>query len=155
LRTPERYQPLLEEALTRAGVPYWFTKGSTRPDPAGRAFLALLLCALENYPATRFAEYLSLGQAPAVDQPLVQTVSAASWLGTEDDLLAGKEYAEREAEPQTDPAPATPVAWERLIVDAAVVGGRDRWKRRLGGLANEFRLRLERLPEENEAERAY
>ena len=29
-----------------------------------------------------------------------------------------------------------PRKWERLIIDAAVIGGVDRWRRRLAGLAN-------------------
>ena len=39
----------------------------------------------------------------------------------------------------------TPRRWERLIVDAAVLGGRDRWERRLDGLAAELELRLREL----------
>jgi ATP-dependent helicase/nuclease subunit B len=35
-----------------------------------------------------------------------------------------------------------PRRWERLLVEAAVIGGRDRWRRRLEGLANDLRLRL-------------
>ena len=41
LRDPERYQPFLEEALRRAGIPAHFSRGVVRPDPGGRAFLAL------------------------------------------------------------------------------------------------------------------
>ena len=36
-----------------------------------------------------------------------------------------------------------PASWEKLLVDAAVIGGRDRWRRRLRGLEREFELRLE------------
>jgi ATP-dependent exoDNAse (exonuclease V) beta subunit len=61
LRSPERYQPMVEDALRRAGVPAYFSHGSARPDPGGRAFLALLACASERLSASRFAEYLSLG----------------------------------------------------------------------------------------------
>jgi len=39
LRSPERYQPLVQEAMRRAGIPAYFSRGVTRPDPAGRAFL--------------------------------------------------------------------------------------------------------------------
>ena len=48
LRNPNRYQPLVEEALRRAAVPAYFSRGVLRPDPAGRAFLALLACASKN-----------------------------------------------------------------------------------------------------------
>src|SRR5512138_3056659 len=65
LRAPSQYRPLLEEAFSRAGIPAHFAAGSLRPDPAGRAFLALLGCAAEGLSARRFAEYLSLGEVPA------------------------------------------------------------------------------------------
>src|SRR5882724_2324471 len=67
LRAPEVYGSLLEVALRRAGIPPWFARGTARPDPSGRAFLALLDCALEGLSARRFAEYLSLGQVPPLD----------------------------------------------------------------------------------------
>jgi hypothetical protein len=40
-----------------------------------------------------------------------------------------------------------PRRWEHLLVEAAVIGGRDRWRRRIDGLANELRLRLGELEE--------
>ena len=55
---------------TRAGdrgIPVWFDRGVKRPHPAGRAFLAILGCAIERLSARRFAEYLSLGQVPQLD----------------------------------------------------------------------------------------
>lgn len=64
LRAPQTYFGLIEHALGRAGIPVWFERGTRRPDPAGRAFLALLACADEGLSARRFAEYLSLGQVP-------------------------------------------------------------------------------------------
>src|SRR5690606_27650509 len=67
VRSPERYQGLLEHALARARIPARFDRGTRRPHPAGRAFLALLACAAEGLSARRFAEYLSLGQLPAAD----------------------------------------------------------------------------------------
>ncbi|MBI3683787.1 MAG: PD-(D/E)XK nuclease family protein [Acidobacteria bacterium] len=156
LRNPERYQPLVEEALNRAGVPFYFTRGSVRPDAAGRAFLALLACALENFTATRFAEYLSLGQTPPSEKQRVMAAGAAGFIGAEDDLLSREEFvAEGGEEEQETAAPATPAAWEKLIVDAAVVGGRERWQRRLRGLENELTLRLEKLAEEDEALRSH
>jgi ATP-dependent helicase/nuclease subunit B len=65
-RDAGRLQPLLEEAFTRAGIPIWFSSGCMRPSSAGRALLALLHCAAEGLSASRFLEYLSLGQAPGV-----------------------------------------------------------------------------------------
>src|SRR5438132_1014250 len=35
LRNPDLYQPLLEDAFRRAGVPAFFTQGTRRPNPAG------------------------------------------------------------------------------------------------------------------------
>jgi RecB family exonuclease len=67
VRAPETYWGLLEHALQRAGVKPWFARGTRRPDPSGRAFLALLACASDGLSARRFAEYLSLGQVPPRD----------------------------------------------------------------------------------------
>lgn len=36
-----------------------------------------------------------------------------------------------------------PWRWDRLLVESAVIGGRDRWVRRLAGLERELRLRLD------------
>ena len=44
-----------------------------------------------------------------------------------------------------------PARWERLLVDSAVIGGKDRWARRLQGLANELLLRMEETEPEEEA----
>lgn len=143
LRSPERYQFLVEEALRRAGVPSYFSRGSARPDPAGRAFLALLHCKAENCSATRFAEYLSLGEIPELSN------AAPQWTPPEDDMLplfdAAPAESASEAEP---PAIATPIAWEKLLVDAAVIGGRERWFRRLRGLEQEFKLQMSVEPGE-------
>jgi len=68
LRTPQHYLGLLEHACSRGGVPAYFDRGIRRPDPAGRAFIALLSCAAEGLSAKRFDEYLSLGQVPQVDR---------------------------------------------------------------------------------------
>jgi ATP-dependent helicase/nuclease subunit B len=145
LRSPERYQPLVEEALRRAGIPGYLSRGSARPDPAGRALLALLACAAEGCTASRFAEYLSLGQAAAHK-------SETPWAPPEDEILAGLHAAEpavTEEEDETEGALNTPFAWEKLLVDAAVIGGRERWARRLAGLEAEFRLRLGELDPED------
>ena len=86
LRAPQLYGSLLESALRRAGVPAWFARATSRPDPAGRAFLALLDCALENLSARRFAEYLSLAQVPNLDekgQPQIDP-DATAWVASND-----------------------------------------------------------------------
>jgi ATP-dependent helicase/nuclease subunit B len=169
LRSPERYQPLVEEALRRAGIPAWFSRGVARPNPAGRAFLALLACAGEGCSATRFAEYLSLGQVP----PLDRVPDPEGWAlpPPEDEMLQhlyehdGAAPAP-EAEPEFEEAEGddaavvggtlqSPAAWEHLLVDAAVIGGRERWARRLRGLEAEFRVRLADLGTEEEGRREH
>ena len=67
VRAPESYWGPIEQALERAKVPAWFSRGTRRPDPTGRAFLALLACAADDLSARSFAEYLSLGQVPRRD----------------------------------------------------------------------------------------
>ena len=64
LRSPEEYRANLEEAFGAPVFRLYFARGARRPDPAGRAFFALLRCAAEGLSARRFAEYLSLGQVP-------------------------------------------------------------------------------------------
>src|SRR6185437_13869149 len=41
-----------------------------------------------------------------------------------------------------------PWRWEKLLVESAVIGGRDRWQRRLAGVENELRRRQKELPPE-------
>src|SRR5438094_515385 len=87
LRAPEVYGSLLGVALGRAGIPAWFARGTSRPDPSGRAFLALLDCALEGLSARRFAEYLSLGQVPPLNEAGAPPVDRAMWTAPEDETL--------------------------------------------------------------------
>ena len=165
LRSPERYQPLVEEAVRRASIPAYFSRGVARPDPAGRAFLALLACAGEGCSATRFAEYLSLGQVP----PLDRRPDAAAPLVPDDEILArfyenaGAPAATEAESGEPEDADAavirgtlqTPWAWEKLLVDAAVIGGRERWSRRLRGLEAELRLQLIDLDQKEEGRRQH
>ncbi|MCA9667099.1 MAG: PD-(D/E)XK nuclease family protein [Myxococcales bacterium] len=71
MRKPRPYVELLENALRRVEIPMYPATGVLQPDPAGRAFLLLLECALERLSAARFAEYLSLGQLPAGDDAVI------------------------------------------------------------------------------------
>jgi ATP-dependent helicase/nuclease subunit B len=217
VRQPGAYLPLLEDAFGRARIPAAFARGSIRPDPAGRAFLALLACAAEGLSASRFAEYLSLGQVPQLDAELQPVWREVPWVEPEGDqfvlstlesagerreegartdehdehderavaearaagaraaaLAPGERAplgvtaadpeggedagAERLAEDAASPAPAgtlpVPLHWERLLVDAAVVGGVDRWRRRLDGLARELERRVRELGDEESQRRA-
>lgn len=149
LRNPERYQPFLEDAFRRARIPAFFTRGTSRPDPAGRAFLALLQCAAEKFSASRFAEYLSLAQVPSA------AGETPDWVGPRDEVLA----ADAPDQPPTpDPQPSAvraPWRWEKLLVDAAVIGGLDRWERRLKGLEREFQLQIENARRDDDQRRTH
>ncbi|MFN7922525.1 MAG: PD-(D/E)XK nuclease family protein [Bryobacteraceae bacterium] len=151
LRAPERYQPLLEDALRRAGIPAYFERGTARPDPAGRAFLALLNCAAENCSASRFAEYLSLAQVPALDSRGAPVRTERAMAATQDEVLLAfvSEPAVAEQQEEAGATIAAPFRWERFLVDAAVIGGRDRWERRLHGLEREWELQLRELEDED------
>jgi hypothetical protein len=168
LRSPEEYRSHLEEAFARAGIPAHFARGSIRPDPSGRAFYVLLSCAADGLSARRFAEYLSLAQVPdatADGAPPRPEPRENLWVTPDDDLAAGLGgmAANVEAAPgesSHSDAPASPVIagqvraprrWERLLVEAAVIGGRERWHRRIEGLRNELRKRIEELGDEDEA----
>ncbi len=159
LRDPGAYLGLVEEAMRRARVPAWYTRGTVRPDPAGRAFLALLACAADDLSASRFAEYLSLGQsppAPAAQEPEIEV----PWVEPAGAQLVFKTFVAESTKPAPEepdgdgPVVAgtvrTPRRWEQLLVDAAVVGGRDRWQRRLAGVRAELEERRRALDDLDE-----
>ncbi len=170
LRSPEGYRSYIEEAFNRAGIPAHYARGAVRPDPAGRAFCALLKCAAEGLSARRFAEYLSLGQVPDATSdgaPPEAIPGGERWVSTDSEFaqFPTEDAAEqlRPASPAIDQPDGAPVRegqlraprrWERLLVEAAVIGGRDRWRRRIDGLANDLRLRLSELAEEDETQAA-
>ncbi|MEO8678698.1 MAG: PD-(D/E)XK nuclease family protein, partial [Vicinamibacterales bacterium] len=162
LRAPQTYLGVLEHALDRAGIPAWFNRGTRRPDPAGRALLALLACAGEGLSARRFAEYVSLGQVP-----LTEAGDADVWTPPTDEIVEAVitpiDRAD-DSQPEDEAKAATargetgrdvagtlraPWRWEDLIVEAAVIGGLDRWQRRLEGLANEYERRLREATSED------
>jgi ATP-dependent helicase/nuclease subunit B len=169
LRTPQQYLGLLEHACARASVPVYFDRGTERPDPAGRAFIALLSCAVEGLSAKRFDEYLSLGQVPQVGETRSSDVALP-----DDEALAVSVPRDPSGPPDhpvvADPPDSddeavvagtlrSPWKWEELIVESAVVGGRDRpqgrarWRRRLDGLKADYEYRLREL-ERDEPESA-
>ena len=166
LRSPDEYRPHLVEALRRADVPAHFARGAVEPDPAGRAFAALLACAAEGLSARRFAEYLSLGEVPPVGstgEPPASTPRADRWVAPDEEMVPTAvasaldearaptrdasidEPSESEEGPVSGGRLRAPRRWEQLLVEAAVIGGRDRWSRRLDGLAKEMTLDLEAL----------
>ena len=131
LRAPQTYSGLLEHAFARAGVPAWFERGTRRPDPAGRAFLALLACADESLSARRFAEYLSLAQVPHLWwglAPMARIRCQPPQISTDDAVLA---TLPPDARPE-DPAPIdeAPPPTER---DATIASSPARCARRGAG----------------------
>jgi CRISPR/Cas system-associated exonuclease Cas4 (RecB family) len=205
LRAPEVYSSHLETTFRRAGIPVYFARGTKRPDPSGRAFLALLACKAEGLSAKRFAEYLSFGQVPRLDDGGAPPEAREIWIAPEDEALgpagaialqlslfpeeqAGGPVAHRDSRsripkhiepdppgrmslrttgppgplgvrepslppdsdemPQIEGSLRAPWKWEEYLVEAAVIGGKDRWRRRLGGLEAEIRLKIQTLENE-------
>jgi len=176
VRSPERYAALLEQAFRRVaspaeqstggarGIPAWFDRGTRRPHPAGRAFLAILACACEKLSARRFAEYLSLAQVPQLNdaprefsfvvpddelfaRPIVEEAEQTATELVEQDVKvddAGPDAA------VVDGSLRAPWKWETLIVESAVIGGDpQRWHRRLDGLEREYRVKIQRESKED------
>ncbi|MEW5739527.1 MAG: PD-(D/E)XK nuclease family protein [Myxococcota bacterium] len=148
LRSPSTYRAPLEDAFRRARVPAWFARGVPRPDPSGRALLALLKCREDHLSARAFSEYLSLGQVPKDEQgapPAAAPEEERFVRGEVDESLLPLDEKTPPpppaAEESLDPdAPVTagrlraPRRWELLIIDAAVIGRPERWRKRLEGL---------------------
>ena len=171
LRSPEDYRAPLTEAFARANVPVHFARGAVRPDPAGRAFIALLECAAERLSARKFAEYLSLGQLPDAAPSGVAPEAKprdAQWVAPDPELVptfvpeGANEPGTAPAMNEPAPAPGAPVRdgqlraprrWERLLVEAAVIGGRQRRRRRIDGLRSELRRKVVELGGEDETQR--
>ena len=164
LRSTAEYRPHLEEAFRRAAIPTYFARGTTRPDPAGRALLALLACRADDFSARRFAEYTSLSQVP--DQESVRDAET-NWSPPPSDVLPLGVEPEAPEHSESDPLPVdlenapevagtlrAPWRWERLLVESSVIGGKGRWRKRIKGLENELRLRRQELIEEGEETRA-
>jgi len=168
LRSTQQYVGLLEHALSRGGIPAYFDRGTRRPDPTGRAFLAILSCATENFSAKRFAEYLSLAQVPSLNDSGKTPVGAdhSTWVASRDDVFGVlSERASDDSYETADDDPGSaanatsdqavvagtlraPWKWESLLVESAVIGGSDRWARRLNGLAAEYDLKIRELTSE-------
>ena len=182
IRSPQHYVGVLEHALARAKIPAFFDRGIRRPHPAGRAFLAMLSCAAEDFSAKRFAEYLSLAQVPSLARDTnskpddVWVASTNEVFGVLSERQQDQEQPELDDHPSTmddglstvDSGPSTldsglstmdnpavlagtlraPWKWESLLVESAVIGGSERWSRRLNGLAEQYRLQIRELTED-------
>jgi ATP-dependent helicase/nuclease subunit B len=164
LRSPVQYRAHLEEAFRRAGIPSHFARGVMRPDPAGRAFLALLSCAADGLSATCFAEFLSLGQVPKATEkgaPPEALPAAERAVPIDDELAPSAPYDEPTPEPDVlEDGPVVggtlraPRLWERMLVDVKVIGGLERWKRRLDGLAAQLALEQSEIGDPEDASAA-
>jgi ATP-dependent helicase/nuclease subunit B len=150
LRSPELYVSPLESALRRARVAAFYSPALRRhrPDPRGRAFLALLAVRAEGLSAERFSEYLSFDELPPLEAepPGLKLDDLGDERGDEGARSAPPPADHEppldepsEAEPAREPggsvALRAPHRFERLLVEAAVVGGHERWQRRLEGLS--------------------
>ena len=165
LRSPGEYRAHLEEAFRRAAIPAYFARGTTRPDPAGRALLALLACRAENFSARRFAEYTSLAQVPDPDstrEPDSNWAPPSSEvlpIGVEPEPTSEKDsetepvMIDLESQSEVEGTLRAPWRWERLLVESSVIGGKDRWKKRIEGLEAELRVRRKELVDEGEETR--
>ncbi|HEY0711820.1 MAG TPA: PD-(D/E)XK nuclease family protein, partial [Polyangia bacterium] len=129
-------------------------------DPTGRAFLALLACLDEGLSARKFAEYLSLGESPDATQrgePPPPAPATDRWVPPDEELLPAALASDDEDPTDDQDAPEPDVSigaavlagtlraprrWEQILVDSAVIGGRDRWERRLAGWREELTMRL-------------
>lgn len=172
LRSNEQYRPHLQEAFYRARIPVYFARGTTRPDPAGRALLALLACKSENLSAKRFAEYLSLSQVPDRTE---ESAGGSEWVPPQHDLMPipvttetsiedeSGDTEEKQARAGSSAATDTsdsngsahaPWRWERLLVEAAVIGSRERWENRLLGLKNQIERQRTELDDPDGAQAA-
>jgi RecB family exonuclease len=154
LHAPSRYAPYLEEALARASIPAWFARGTVRPEPGGRALLALLNCAAENCCARRFAEYLSLAQVP--DRACDDDVRPGAFVPPDPEFLPDSRERDFETAftsidptPVVDPGARAPWRWERILVDAAVINRSQRWHTRLRGREEELKARRRELNEDD------
>ncbi|MCB9731649.1 MAG: PD-(D/E)XK nuclease family protein [Deltaproteobacteria bacterium] len=150
LRSPEAYRAPLVEALRRAAIPAFYARGLAAPEPAGRALLALLACAADGLASRHFAEYLSLGEVPRPDASGAPPGADAGADAVPFVPPADAESAPPVAEEPPPPTPEetsgavvdgqlrSPRRWERLLRDAAVIGGLDRWRARLDALEGEL-----------------
>ncbi|RYZ01166.1 MAG: PD-(D/E)XK nuclease family protein [Myxococcales bacterium] len=163
LRSPFHYRTHLVEALRRASIPAHFTRGAVRPEPGGRALLVLLRCAAEGLSAVRFAEYLSLGVAPGAGGDKRERQAPAPVADEATAALLGSEPAGAQPTDANEANEANEAAilqhaqfprrWESLLVNAAVVGGADRWRRRLAGLEQELSRQVSQAEDPRSAQR--
>ena len=173
LRTPQHYLGLLEHACARAGVPAYFDRGIRRPG-SGRPRVHRAAVVRGRGPVGQAIRRIPVARAGAagqsVGEPRVPSHESRATVVPRDELFASTVDDEDEPESPEDIAarsrsrfaiqttrPSSPARcgapwkWEELVVESAVVGGRtradggQRWRRRLDGLAADYRLRIDEL----------
>lgn len=129
LADPGVYAPALREAFDRARIPAFFETGAPPADRAGRAFLTLLDCALDDLSADTFFAFLTLGEH------------------REREDAPGERAEDGNEGPQDtdDPNDAFAILrrQEQLVLEARVIGGLERWQRRLERLAEQLQQQRE------------
>ena len=163
LRTPQTYSPLLETAFRRAGIPAYFAARHPAARP-GRARLpgaarlrrrTALGGALRRVPVLRPGPGADRRRAAArptgMGRPARRGARRRRRAGRRPaarragDALAGDAPPASAGDPAPEGALRAPWKWEALLVDAAVIGGAERWSRRLDGLAHELELQRSEL----------
>lgn len=120
--------------------------------------MTVLLRAGESYRAV-LEEALARAEIPAhfadgVRRPLRAGRALLALLACARDGLSAQAFAEYLSlgalpEREGEAGLVTPRKWERMLVEAAVIGGRDRWARRLAGLARELMAERALLDEDD------
>src|SRR5512132_4306466 len=143
----------------------WHGLGSPRTSIAA---LVVPSCATDNFSAKRFAEYLSFSQVPSLDDSGKAPAGSGDsmWVASCDDVfgvLSERAAGEPDGSDDDDQLATTningdqavvagslraPWKWESLLVESAVIGGSERWTRRLNGLAAEYELKIRQLTSE-------
>ncbi|MDB4989803.1 MAG: ATP-dependent nuclease, subunit [Myxococcaceae bacterium] len=133
------------EAREAVEVARGLVEAAARGVPFDR--MAIVLRAVEGYRGV-VEEALTRAEIPAhfadgVRRPLPEGRAFLALLACARDGLSARAFAEYlslSAMPRGagDEAFATPRQWERMLVEAAVVGGRERWTRRITGLLREL-----------------
>ena len=157
----EPYRAHLEEALRRASIPAHFARGTARPDPAGRALLALARVQARGRSRRRASPSTcrsARSRAPT-RRAHRRAALARGALGParrggrrRRPARALEDDGERRRRPRDRRRRGrrswrgtlrAPRLWERLLVDAAVIEDSGRWARRLDGLEDELRADVE------------
>ncbi len=140
------------EAREAVEIARGLLESAARGTPFDR--MAILLRASESYRAV-VEEALARAEVPAffadgVRRPLSSGRAFLALLACAQEGLSARGFAEYLSlgeYPRSDEEIVTPRRWERMLVDAAVIGGRERWTRRIQGLISERKDSLAREPD--------